>query len=306
MENKYINKWSNIINEAKKSLENYDFASYNRLMDEAKDVVLNFDRDCQLTYECNNFGIANYIFEDALPKLFKSNKNAVKDFIKTIKEDKNLSTQFNFYKALEKNTISENTKDYINESLSLAMENINQKTINESNKKLANILMKYDIKPNDFISEKNIQLFEACDYVLTHKKRLTNLNEHNKNLNVIIEHCMNNVTDSVNENKMNLDSLVEDFNRKYSSLLNEEEKSFVKELMDFKTPYNESKKEKLFNKFKNECIDEVNKLIEVANNEEKDGLNNIKEQIVNKTYNTETVVADLAKLLEIRDILMSE
>lgn len=306
MENKYINKWSNIINEAKKSLENYDFVSYNRLMEEAKNVVLNFDRDCQLTYECKNFGITNYIFEDALPSLFKSNKSAVKDFVKTIKEDKNLSTQFNFYKALGRNTKSENAKEYINESLSLAMENINQKTINESNKKLAKILMKYNIKPNDFISEENIKLFEACDYVLTHKKRLSNLNEHNENLNVILEHCMANVTNKVNENKMNLDSLVEDFNRKYSSLLNEEEKSFVKELMDFKSPHNEMKKESIFSKFKNECIAEVNKLIESANDEEREGLNAIKNQITDKSYDSNTVVTDLAKLLEIRDILMSE
>ena len=75
--------------------------------------------------------------------------------------------------------------------------------------------------------------------------------------------------------------------------------------MDFKKNDNNEKKEKLFNRFKNECLNTINKLISESEGEEKEGLLAIKEQIVDKEYCAETLVKDMAKLLEIRDILMS-
>lgn len=306
MKSNYINEWFDVMTKAKKMLEAKDFVAYNALMEDAKSVVNDYKKDCDLTYECTNFGMSNFIFEDALPRLFKENKTAVKEFVKTIKEDKNLTSQFNFIKALEKRDSSLDAKEYLNESISLATNNIDFSTIKESNRKLAKLITKYGIKPSDFINDKKLSLYEACDYVLTHKKKLSNLNEHNKNFNTILVYSESNYNNNIDEGKVNLDSLVEDFNRKYMNLLNEEEKSFVKEIMDFKAPQNDMKKEKLFNKFKNECITTVDKLLEGASDDEKDSLENIKEQIKSKQYCSETVVADLAKLLEIRDILLSD
>ena len=76
--------------------------------------------------------------------------------------------------------------------------------------------------------------------------------------------------------------------------------------MDFKQGEKDEKKEKLFNRFKNECLNTINKLISEADSDEKEGLLAIKEQIEEKEYCAETLVKDMAKLLEIRDILMSE
>ena len=87
----------------------------------------------------NNFGILNHIFEDALPKLFKSNRKAVKSFIKTIQEDKNLLSQFQFYNALKQYDGKEDSKKYLDEALSLTKSRINCKTVNESNAKLKKI-----------------------------------------------------------------------------------------------------------------------------------------------------------------------
>ena len=76
--------------------------------------------------------------------------------------------------------------------------------------------------------------------------------------------------------------MVENFEKKYNSLLNEEEKNFVKEIMDFKQGEKDEKKEKLFNRFKNECLNTINKLISEADSDEKEGLLAIKEQIEEK------------------------
>ena len=303
--NKYILQWRELVLKAAKALEEKNFDLYDTLMREANMAYDEYKRDSALTYECTNFGMSNYIFEDALPKLFKSNKKAVKEFIKTIKEDKNLLYQFQFYKALEKYNENVDSKDYVNEALEIVKNNINQKTINESNGKLTRIINKYNIKPSETISNENLELFESCDFLFKNKKRLTNLTTINENINTVVKYTEKNYN-SINENKENVFKLIESFEQKYNSLLTEEEKDFVKEIMDFKKEDKDNKKEKLFNKFKNECLNTIDKLISESSDEDKDGLLAIKEQITDKQYCAETLVKDMAKLLEIRDILMSE
>lgn len=302
--NEYILQWRELVLKAAKALEEKNFDLYDTLMREANIAYDEYKRDSALTYECTNFGMANYIFEDALPKLFKNNSKAVKEFISTIKEDKNLLYQFQFYKALEKYNKGMSSKDYINEALEIVKNNIDKKTINESNGKLARIINKYNIKPIQTISNENLELFESCDFLFKSTRRLTNLNEINENINKV-KNYTEKYYDFTNEDGNNIFKMVENFEKKYNSLLNEEEKDFVKEIMYFKKNDNNEKKEKLFNKFKNECLNTINKLISESEGEEKEGLLAIKEQIVDKEYCAETLVKDMAKLLEIRDILMS-
>lgn len=304
--NKYILQWRELVLKAAKALEEKNFDLYDTLMKEANIAYDEYKRDSALTYECTNFGMANYIFEDALPTLFKSNPKAVKEFISTIKEDKNLLYQFQFYKALEKYNKDINSKDYINEALEIVKNKINKKTINESNGKLAKIINAYNIKPIQRIPNENVELYESCDFLFKREKLLTNLREINENINKVVKFTEKYYDFTNEDNTKNLFSMVENFEKKYNSLLNEEEKNFVKEIMDFKQGEKDEKKEKLFNRFKNECLNTINNLISEADTDEKEGLLAIKEQIMDKEYCAETLVKDMAKLLEIRDILMSE
>lgn len=302
--NKYILNWRNIVLKAAEALNKKDFELYEMLMQKANDSYEEYKRDSALTYECKNFGMSNFIFEDALPKLFKTNKKAVKEFITTIKEDKNLLYQFQFYKALEKYNKQVKSSDYINEALNIVYDNIDIKNINESNKKLSDIIKKYNIKPNDFISEENLKLFESCDFLFKNKKKLTNLNYINENLNNVASYTEKNYN-FISEEKNNVFEDITKFDEKYNKLLNEEEKDFVKEIMSFKNNDNDKKKEILFNKFKNECLNIINNLISESNDEDKYGLLEIKEQINNKQFCIDTLVKDMAKLLEIRDVLLN-
>lgn len=299
--NKYILEWKDAFSEALVAMENKDFELYEKLMEKANIAYENYKEDSRMTYECNNFGLSNYIFESVLPSLFMSNKKAVKEFISTIKEDKNLLTQFQFYKTLEKYSNELDSNSYINESLSFVHNNIDLKTIKESNLKLGSIISKYNIKPIELISEDKIKFFEDCDFLFKNKKKLTNLSEVNLRIKNISESIKDNV--SINESKKDCMKLIEDFEHKYNSLLNEDEKSFVKEIMDAKSCSNEVKKSNLFNKFKNECISIIDSMIKESSEDDKDGLNAIKSQITEKTYCSENLVGDIARFLEIRDIL---
>ena len=302
--NRHICQWEDYMNKAKESLEKKNFVEYKDLLKKACDAVDLYKNDCELTYECVNFGMSNYIFEDALPKLFKTNKNAVKEFITTIKEDNNLKKQFQFYKALESYNSNMDCRDYINESLKLVIGSIDKKSISESNEKLNRIIKKYNIKPSTVISEDKLKFFNNCDFLFKNEKKLTNLANITEYIDGIVNYVTNNVH-SINETKTNTFDLIENFDSKYSSLLNEEEKDFVKEIISCKSKNNVEKKEKLFNGLKNECLNIIDKLIGESNDDDKVGLEAIKEQIDSKMFCEDTLVSDIANLLEIRDVLKS-
>ena len=202
---------------------------------------------------------------------------------------------------MEKNNDNINTSEYITESFNLACENIDIKTINESNKKLSDIIKKYNIKPSDFIPQEKLDLFENCNYVLSKKKKLTNLMEMKNSFDNVVSYVKNNIN-NLNENKKSNLSLIDEFNTKYGNKLNESEKLFVKEMISSKT----AKKETLFNNLKNECLKQLDKMkLDAKTDNDKLGLNELEEQIKSKMFNESTLIKDVAKLLELNVVLGS-
>lgn len=303
--NKYILQWRDKIIEADKCLQNKDFEGYENCLQEANEAYEQYKRDTELTYECKNFGMINHIFENALPKLYQKNKSKViKDYITSIKEDKNLLAQFQFYKALRKYDGSCDMEKYLNEAISLAKENIDKKTLKQSNNKLAKIISENNIKPNDFINEQNLAFYENCNSLLSKDKKLTNIIEMTETFNNVCNYVKENPR-ALNENVFNPQQAINEFTTKLNTTLTTEEKSFVEEIIDAKSKGASQRKEKLFNKFKNECIDLVNKLIKESSSDDAIGLQEIKNQLQGKQFCLETIVQDIAQLLEIRDVLMS-
>lgn len=299
--NKYLLQWRECFLKASEAVNNNDFALHDEMLKKACEYLELYKEDTKLTGEDSNFGMTNQVFEDALPSLFKNNKSVVKEFISTIKEDKNLLNQFKFIKSLNNYSNELDAVSYINESLSLFHENVNIKMIDKSNKKLQDILLKYNIKPIETISEDKKEFYRICDFLFKNKKKLTNLNEVNLKIKDLSKSISNNI--KINENKKDSLILIDEFEKKYGTLLNEDEKDFVKEIMSSKESSNNKKKEKLFNNIKNECLSLIDGLIKESNDDDIDGLKAIKEQITSKLFCNESLVGDIAKLLEIRDIL---
>lgn len=300
--NRYILQWKDYIAKAEEAMENGHFDEYDDMMKKADEYYKLYKEDSKLTYECTNFGMANYIFENALPTLFKTNKNIIKEFIETIKNDNNLLVQFKFHNALKNINEGVDKRIYINEALQLLKNNINIKTLNESNKKIFNIIKEHNIRPTSVINEGMLKYFESCDYLFKNNPKLSNLNEINENLNAVIDFC-NYKTNKTSY--VDITNMMESFETKYKNILTEEEQSLVKEIMAAKSSQANENKAKLFNKFKNECIETISSLLETANNDDKEGLQAIQEQLNNMMFCENTLVQDIAKLLEIRDILKS-
>lgn len=305
--NNYIKKIGNYTTKMNEALQNKDFETYAILKSLQESIITDYKKEEDLKKErnTNNFGILNHIFEDALPKLFKTNKKAVKTFISTIKEDKNLLSQFQFYNAIRQYDGKEDSDVFLNEILSLTKNNINYDTIVKSNEKLKNILIENNVISSDFINDDAVSLYENCNYILTKKKTVNNINRINECKSKVSEY-MDSHINILNEEKMNVLNMIKEYRENLKTNLTEEEQSLVKQITDFRTPLAEDNRKKLFNKFKNECLEHINQMLKESNDDDKTALNGLKEQLTKQEYCAETIVKDIAKLLEIRDVLLEK
>jgi vacuolar-type H+-ATPase subunit H len=103
---------------------------------------------------------------------------------------------------------------------------------------------------------------------------------------------------------VDVDELVNEYNKKYGRLLNEAEQELVKVISDARAPHAQRMQQKLFDKFKNECVELVDKLIPESNADEREKLDGIKTRLSEMAFNQGTLVKYIANLLGIRDVLM--
>lgn len=308
--NNYKKEFSSYISIMKEALSRENFDAYNAAKDMLDESIEERVHEKALEAELNtdNFGILNHIFEERLPELFKKDKKAVKDVIRTIKEDKNLLGQFNYYNTIKnyKGKMAENIgPEEIAEKLNEAIvSTINRETVLKSNAKLRRVLKEHNIIPTEFVSDDMKKLYESGHNILTKKHKSMNnvlvLAESTKNIcDYMARHKDDSITESVDPDK-----LIKEFKERLKDTLTESEMSFVQQITDWRSPIAEQRKEKLFNKFKNECIEKLDEMLkEDSTNEE---LVSLKKQLEEQKFNNGTIVKDIAKLLEIRDILLEK
>ena len=298
---KYQQIWMTSMNKAAEAMRAGNIKEAEEHMQEMEDAFERYKEACN--YEDNmldsNFAAINTTLESVMPKLMIKNKKALKECVNMIKEDKNLLAQFKFCNSLRKFNCDTDAKDYINESLNLVAKDIDYKTLKESNRKFAKLLIKHNIKPSE-INESEMAFAKNCDYLLTHKKTLNNLTEFTNNLKSASDYIVENK--KLNDRKVDVLSMAEQVEKKLNSL-NEAEQALVKDIMMANTTVAESRRENLFNKIKNECIEKINKMISENDGDEKERLLNLKETILLKEYDKNNIVGDIAKLLEIGAVL---
>jgi hypothetical protein len=298
---KYIKIWEAAVAKAREAMKQGGIEAAEKYVQEMDDAFERYKEACNFEDSMidSNFATINATLESVLPKLMAKNKKALRECVKLIKEDKNLLAQFKFCNALRKFNCDTDAKDYINESLKLVSKDINYKTLNESNRKFAKLLIKHNIKPSN-INENEMKFAKSCDYLLTHKKSLNNLTDFTNNLKSASDYLVENK--KLNENKVDILSMAEQVEKKLNSL-NEAEQALVKDIMMANSSGAETRRMNLFNKIKNECIEKINKMISENEGDEKERLLNLKETIMLKEYDKSNIVGDIAKLLEIGAVL---
>lgn len=298
---KYQQIWTDAMKKAASAMKGGNITEAEKYMQQMEDAFERYKEACDFTDNMINadFATINTTLESVMPKLMVKNKKALKECVNLIKEDKNLLAQFKFCNSLRKFNCDTDAKDYINESLNLVAKDINYKTLKESNRKFAKLLIKHNIRPSK-INESEMAFAKNCDYLLTHKKTLNNLTEFTNNVKSASDYIVENR--KLNANKVNVLSMAENVEKKLNSL-NEAEQALVKDIMIANSTVAESRREKLFNKIKTECVEKINKMISENDGDEKERLLNLKETIMLKEYDKNNIVEDIAKLLEIGAVL---
>jgi hypothetical protein len=250
-----------------------------------------------------NFGKIKNAFNGILVESFvgdkESNKNIFKTYIKTIRENEALKTQFLVYNNIE-NKIEENefkANLFLQENIAL-LNKFSKKEILEANKKLAKSI---SIENESYEKQ---ELHENLSDLIFLKKNSTNIDAIVEATSNIIIHMKNNKLKLVKEaielpNSMLSTIMVEKYNERYSTL-DENEKEILKVLIES----NDEQKQEVYKKTLKECIDLLNENLKEADLNAKDKLLQVKEKLLNDTMEVnENFFKNISKLVDLKTSL---
>ena len=298
----YLKAWEDAVRKTSQALKVGDNELADKCFHEMEEAYERYKEiaNFETTMMASNFSVLNNQFESVMPNLMVKNKKALNEGVSLIKNDKNLLKQFKFINALRAYDGSVNPTEYVNESIALSLIGLDRKFVTESNKKFAKFIVNNGIM-TDEINENEQKFLEDCDYLMLNKKKLSNLLEYNKRIASVAEYIKENAKVS-SENKFKPVKMIEGVDNKIANL-NESERALVMDIISARNGFAEERRRNFYEKMKNECLKKVEKLISENEGEELERLNGLKESIENQKYCKESIVKDIAKLLEIGSIL---
>lgn len=258
-------------------------------------------------YELLSFGDMKYLFEAITDRLFleKNGRDVIKKYTDTIKEDKVLWDLYILHEAIANPVDVNDIKDFIVESFGL-IGRINKKQMNELKKRLIlpiieGIKMLSDITFSDIIiPSETYKLNETIEYLVTHNKKLNNLNQYTNKLNEVTTYIKN-VLDESKDNDVigeSIDDMINNFNKKYGVNLVDNEITVVKDILS-------SNNKTMFETYKNECLVLIENVLSVDknDNELKNRLVEIKNKLKAKEFNNDNIEEDITNFIELRNTL---
>jgi hypothetical protein len=265
-----------------------------------------------ITENVKNFGKINSIFNEILTEgyLTKNQKSIdlFKTYVKSIKENEILKTQFLIFNNIE-TKIEENEfkiKEFVEANIEL-MNKFSKKDILLANGKLAESILFEQNCDNQF--EK---LHEAITTLIFTEKTPSNVDAIVEAKTFVIDYIKNNKAKEVVEaielpSKIMTTVMVTKYNEKYASL-DESEKAVLKVLIES----NDEEKKEVYSSILKECLELVNETLtkygasDLDENElkTKDKLLRVKEKLLNdKIEINENFNLEISKLVELRTLL---
>jgi len=248
----------------------------------------------------HNFGKIKQIYNDLLSEsIVSKNKDTRKVFgkyLRTIRENKVLRTQFLVYNNIE-NKIGDNDfkiTEFIKANISL-MESFDKGELKKLNENLFKALPKgvYNMDSN---------LYESINTLIFTKKSPRTIDTIIDATNSIVEHIKLNKPKVIAEYKSELPPslltaiYVDKYNERYSDL-DESTLKLVKTILES----DEAGRETLFTEIKKECVDLVNG--KLSEGEEKEKLLAVKEKLLDMNYMNESHIEDISSLIELKNTL---
>jgi hypothetical protein len=255
-----------------------------------------------------NFGKIKNKFNEILVEGVVSgnnpNKLLFKKYVKTIKENEILKTQFLIYNNIE-NKVEENefkATEFVKANIEL-LDKYSKKEIAEANLKLLTPIIleksaEYSLK----------ELHENISKLIFTKKTPENIDSIVETTSNIVGYIRNNLKNSkvVNEaielpNSMLSTIMVDKYNEKYSTI-SESDKNIIKILIDSN---DDDEKKNIYKTTMKECLELINERLIESDLETKDKLLRVKEKLLNDScVVNEDFIKNISKLVELRNNLM--
>lgn len=256
----------------------------------------------------DNFGkikdTFNLILSESIIKKDKEGKKIFNSYLKELKKNNTLKSQFLLYKNLssKKFTNESDAKYYINENITL-LKKLDKKEINKGIKKLVSLL-----KGKELVKE-NIELYNHINILVETKKTASSIDKIQESINFITRKMVEVSEQEVEQyESVNLPPSVltkmaiNRFNLKYSDIT-ESEKNIIKSVLNG----TEENKEDVYANLKKECIDLIdNKLNENTDLDMKDKLLKVKDKLLRMTYNPNEYVGDINKVYQLKQSVATD
>ena len=244
---------------------NKEFDAKIAKLNEERNAAISQARVNDVIEKLPSMSIGNIItiFENVSTDVLKTRdgKKTINAFVSLVKEDKNIASAYALMQSVTKNIGIENPKEFITESVSVAIEKSDISTFNESKKKLVNFMSNVLPKVNPVkISEKITvnegisKINDSLEILVCGKKSIKNTASRLKSINETVNFLSNKVSES---------------------------------------------KEDMFEQCKNECIKSIDEAWEQSDNSIRLKLTEVKDKLSKKEYSELTADEDIKYMKEL-------
>lgn len=269
--------------------------------------------ECINSFDALSFSCLNEIFKNTVDKLYetKEGKRLIKKYVKTIKESNDLKKVYSIYNIVNSlNKIDDGTL-FIKESMSLIKE-IDKKNYSDSLSSISDIVKEcvvsanLDIETIEKLKSKYYgSINESLDYVLFNKMGINNVVEYTNDLSRI--------TNFINENKKHendlmvegksICELIGDFDKLFTNDIEIWESTAIKDIS--LAELSGKDKKDIFEEYKSECLSIIEENLNEKDAENSSRFQGMKEKLMKKEFNSDTIVEDILMLSELKHVLKS-
>lgn len=249
-----------------------------------------------------NFGTIKTVYNNLLSESVMSknnpNKELFKRYVKLIKENEILKTQFLVFTNIENKVESnfEKASMFVKEHIDLFSKFTKEEILAANAKLMEGIVLENNLSRND--------LYENISTLIFTKKQPNNIDIIVEATAKIVDYIVNNKPKVINESidlppNMVSTILVDKFNERYSTL-NESDKKILAAMIDS----TDDEKSDVYDNLLNECLVLINSQLVTEDLDLKEKLLRVKEKLLNdKKEINEDFIKNVSKLVELRDNL---
>lgn len=253
-----------------------------------------------------NFGFIKSVYNELLSESISEKNSETKDvfkkYLKSIKENEILKTQFLIYKNIE-DKIEENEAkavEYIKENIAL-MNKYSKKEILESNKKLTKIVSdKIDSFKSLYDENRMKPLHESITTLIFTEKNAATIDRIIESISVASDYIKSNTIKKLNEslgvsNEVLTSVVVDKYNETYDQL-----SESAKKLIGVVVDSSENEKIEFYTNALKECLDLVNTKLKEADLTLKESLLSLKENLLERKFDIKTFEQDVLKIFKLK------